>query len=79
MSADFIDDASDREQEERDRAIAEIRLKAVSRPTIYYSHCCWCGDPSPDGKEFCSYGHESCATDARRHEAVIGRNRGRAQ
>lgn len=31
---------------------------------IYHTHCCWCRGPSLEGKEFCSYGAESCATKA---------------
>lgn len=71
MSADLLDDASAREQQARDRAIAAARQASRStRPVIWHTHCAWCHEPSPDGREYCSYGQDSCAMDARREQEI---------
>lgn len=72
MSADLIDTACELEQLERDLAIKAAREKAAP-DTTYHTHCSWCGDASEDGKRFCSYGVDSCATDANRHQTILQR------
>ncbi len=59
---DVIDDGCAREQQDRDTAIAVVRLQA-SPASVWHTHCQYCGDPTSDGKKFCSYGLESCATE----------------
>ena len=58
--ADLQDAASEREQEIRDDAIAEIRRQLVAQEEKHHAHCQWCGDDS-SGKEFCS---RDCRDDA---------------
>jgi len=62
MASDPIDQASDVEMRDRDIAIAVVRLQA-SPAVVWHTHCQYCGDPTSDGKKFCSYGLESCATE----------------
>lgn len=62
MASDPTDQASDVEMRDRDLAIAVVRLQA-SPAAVWHTHCQYCGDPTSDGKKFCSYGLESCATE----------------
>ena len=74
VSADLLDDASAQEQQERDRAVNKARQAlATPRPVIWHTYCAWCHEPSPDGREYCSYGLDSCAMDARREQEIRSR------
>ncbi len=78
MSADQLDDAVLLEQLDRDnglRRVASAIAAQEARRTVYHSHCAWCQEPSPDGREYCSYGFESCALDARREQEIRGKQR----
>ena len=59
MSADWLDDASDREQEIRDDSIAAIR-RQVEADNAWHENCAFCGDPS-HGAKYCS---QDCALEA---------------
>ena len=48
-------------------------IEANNSDTTYHTHCQWCGDPSDDGRKYCSYGMESCATDANRRDELLKR------
>lgn len=72
MSADPIDDGCEREQKDRDMAIAAARLQAVP-VVIHYTTCQYCGDPTDGGKKFCSYGIESCATESSWYQRTLQR------
>ena len=71
--ADWLDAASEHEQEMRDDAIAEIRRKVTAQEDRYHAHCLWCGDES-FGQEFCC---SECRDDADRVEAHLARTGGR--
>lgn len=50
MSADFLDDASENESNERDRLIQKARkIKSVQAT----GHCLYCNAELPDGKRWC--------------------------
>lgn len=70
MTADWLDSASEHEQEMRDDAIAEIRRQASIKEGQYHAHCQWCGDDSL-GHEFCC---KDCRDDAERAELSARRN-----
>lgn len=69
---DVIDDGCDREQQDRDLSIAVARLQAVP-VAVHFTHCQFCGDPTEDGKKFCSYGPESCATESGWYQRTLQR------
>lgn len=71
MSADPLDEASSQEQQARDRAIARARAAVLCTSRVFWhTHCAWCHEPTPDGREYCSYGVDSCAVDARREQEI---------
>lgn len=61
--ADWLDAASEHEQEMRDDAINEVRRRLESDRPTRYDECQWCGDPSL-GERYCSI---SCKEDAAKH------------
>ena len=78
MSADILDDASEREQRDRDSGLAHVRQELARQhqaTVIYHTHCAWCHERSPDGRAYCSYGRDSCAADAQREKEIKGRQR----
>ena len=72
MSADISDDATSLEEMLRGLAIKQQREKAKP-DTTYYTHCQWCGEPTEGGRKYCSYGVDSCATDANRRDDILAR------
>lgn len=50
MSADFLDDASENESNERDRLIQKARKVKSVQAT---GHCLYCNAELPDGKRWC--------------------------
>lgn len=60
--SDEIDMACDSEQRDRDLAISVARLQATP-VVVWHTNCKYCGDPTEEGKQFCSYGQDSCATE----------------
>ena len=75
MSSDQIDQACDLEQRQREAAIENVRYKAIP-DTTYHSHCAWCKEPTKDGRKYCSYGRDSCHSDATRRDDVLKRTVG---
>ena len=75
MSADPIDQACDLEERQREAALENARFNAIP-DTTYYSHCQWCGEPTDQGRKYCSYGMDSCASDATRRDDVLKRTVG---
>ena len=78
MSADILDDASEREQRDRDSGLAHVRQELARQrqaTVIYHTHCAWCHEHSPDGRAYCSYGRDSCAADAQRERDIKRRQR----
>ena len=71
--SDIIDAASEVETLWTETAIRQAHIEANQIDTTYHAHCQWCGDPSGDGRKYCSYGMESCATDANRREELLKR------
>lgn len=72
MSGDISDKASDLEEMVRELSIREARTH-IFPDTTYHTKCAWCGEPTDDGRKYCSYGQESCATDANRRDEVLKR------
>ena len=70
--SDIIDDACTIESLLRDSEIRNARSIA-SGPKVYHTHCAWCGEPTENGDKFCSYGVDSCATDANRRDEALRR------
>ncbi|GHD59776.1 DUF2116 family Zn-ribbon domain-containing protein [Jeongeupia chitinilytica] len=56
----IFDLASDREQEDRDRALDNVRRKACSETPKPSGVCPWCEEPAPAGATFCD---TECAQD----------------
>lgn len=50
MSADFLDDASENESNERDRLIQKARKTKSVQAT---GHCLYCNNTLDDGKRWC--------------------------
>ena len=72
MSADFLDDASENESNERERAIANARKGAKAERT---GRCAYCNDILDDPmKVYCS---SECRDDYELEEAAMRRHRGR--
>ena len=71
--ADWLDAASEHEQEMRDDAIAEIRRQIHEVEDRYYINCQWCGDHTEEGARYCG---PDCAADAERAEKARKRNGG---
>lgn len=69
MAETNIDAACDAEQRDRDLSIAIARRQAPHE-FVWHTHCQYCGDPTSSGKQFCSYGLESCATEHRWFERI---------
>jgi predicted nucleic acid-binding Zn ribbon protein len=70
--ADRIDEAGEREREARDQAMARVR-RQVGWPKTWHTHCGWCGDATENGDRYCSYGLDSCASDAMRQPRIRAR------
>ena len=69
--SDIIDAASEVETMWTENAIRQAHHEAHQAATTYHTHCAWCNEPSPDGRKYCSYGQESCATDANRRGEIL--------
>jgi hypothetical protein len=76
--ADITDDASDVETMWSEYNIRQARIEA-NQPKQIYTHCRFCGDPTESGAEFCSYGPNSCATDAQWHDGIIAKQTNRKE
>ncbi|SMC24277.1 Uncharacterized protein containing a Zn-ribbon [Andreprevotia lacus DSM 23236] len=59
-----IDLSSDREQLERDQALARLRANAKRETPAPSGECSWCGDPTEPGQVFCC---SECAKDWQEH------------
>lgn len=67
MTADFLDEASEHEQNARDDAVATIRRRVAAEPR-YHEACTFCGEPTPNGQRFCG---KDCEQDADRIEVIL--------
>ena len=62
--SDITDEASDVETLWSELAIRQAHVEA-NMPAKQFKCCQFCGAPTKNGAEFCSYGPESCADDAK--------------
>lgn len=75
--SDITDEASIVESMWTEHAIRQAHYEASLVDTTTHTHCQWCGDPTEDGKKFCTYGPDSCATDSNRRDEIIRKGVGR--
>ena len=68
--SDITDEASDVETLWSELAIRQAHVEA-NAPAKEFKRCQFCGDPTANGAEFCSYGPGSCATDANWRREIL--------
>lgn len=72
MSADFLDDASENESNERDRLIQKARQQ---KPKFFTGFCGYCNDTlNGQNRQFCS---PECRDDFELEQAAVRRHNGR--